>query len=137
LAANVEGVKVKLTATKSDGTAIDIGYTTSDADGVFRFKWTPPAEDLYKITATFEGSESYWRSYGTTTLMVGPTVSPSIPIVPSVSPSASPTLSPALTPSQLPAEAMILAEIVIAAAAVIAITIIAVALTAILRKRRE
>lgn len=73
--ANVTGVPVKLQATRSDGTVITIGQATSDADGIFRFKWTPPDEDLYKITATFDGDDSYWNSYSTTTLMVGTTSS--------------------------------------------------------------
>jgi hypothetical protein len=68
--ANVTGVPVKLQAIRSDNTVIALGQITSDPDGVFRFKWTPPDEDLYKIRATFEGDGSYGSSYATTTLMV-------------------------------------------------------------------
>jgi len=68
--ANVTGVPVTLQATRSDGTVITLGQAMSDSDGIFRFKWTPTDEDLYKITVTFEGDDSYWSSYATTTMMV-------------------------------------------------------------------
>ncbi len=67
---NVIGVPVKLHAVRSDGTITLLGQTISDADGVFRFQWTPPDQNLYKIEATFEGDDSYWSSSATTTLMV-------------------------------------------------------------------
>jgi len=34
--------------------------------------WNPPDEGTYHITASFEGSESYYRSEDTTYLTVGP-----------------------------------------------------------------
>jgi hypothetical protein len=108
--ANVTGVSVKLQATRSDGTVITIGQATSDSDGIFRFKWTPPDEDLYKITATFEGDDSYWSSRATTTSLVGPTP---------------PTEEPAYTA----------ADLVIIAAVIVAIVIGIVNLYA-LRKRK-
>ena len=74
--ANVTGIPVKLQATRSDGKVITIGQVISDPDGVFRFSWTPPDEDFYKITATFEGDDSYWSSHATTTSMVSPTPPP-------------------------------------------------------------
>ena len=77
--ANVTGIPVQLRASHSDGTVITIGQVISDPDGVFRFSWTPPDEDFYKITATFEGDGSYWSSQATTTLMVSPTSPPEEP----------------------------------------------------------
>jgi outer membrane protein assembly factor BamB len=68
--ANVTGVPVKLQAVRSDGTITLLGQTISDSDGVFRFQWTPPDQDLYKIKAIFEGDDSYWSSHSTATLMV-------------------------------------------------------------------
>ena len=67
------GVPVKLRAMRSDGSLIEIGTATSDVSGHFEHEWTPPDEDVYKITATFEGDESYWLSWGETGLSVGPT----------------------------------------------------------------
>jgi len=32
--------------------------------------WTPPSEGEYKVYATFDGSESYYGSYGVTSLGV-------------------------------------------------------------------
>jgi len=68
--ANAKGVPVKLTAVASDGTVIDIGTVTSDANGMFKKLWAPPAEGEYTVIATFEGSESYWPSHAETALGV-------------------------------------------------------------------
>jgi outer membrane protein assembly factor BamB len=64
------GVPVMLQAMRSNGSIIDIGWATSDIMGHYEFKWTPPAEDTYKILATFCGSESYWMSSAQTALLV-------------------------------------------------------------------
>jgi len=40
-------------------------------NGNYAFTWTPPAEGQYTITATFEGTKSYWGSSQTTYLAVG------------------------------------------------------------------
>jgi hypothetical protein len=68
---NATGVPVSLRAMRSDGTVIDITHVTSDIMGHYEYTWTPPAQDTYKILATFEGSESYWSSSGQTGLSVG------------------------------------------------------------------
>src|SRR4030067_3251650 len=67
-----EGVSVQVTALGSDGSAIDLGTATSDESGQYAKAWTPSSEGLYKIYATFAGSESYWSSYAETALSVGP-----------------------------------------------------------------
>lgn len=70
---NATVVPVFLQAMGSNGTIIDIGTVTSDMSGSFSTLWTPPAESCtYQIIATFEGSESYWRSYATTAIAVLP-----------------------------------------------------------------
>ena len=79
---NVNGVPVKLEAFASDGSYIEIGSVTSDAYGDFKAEWTPPNEGIYTIMATFDGSDSYWRSYDATGLSVGPAPTPSGPIEP-------------------------------------------------------
>ncbi|HJW65142.1 MAG TPA: hypothetical protein VJ507_00005, partial [Candidatus Bathyarchaeia archaeon] len=63
---------VQLTALGSDGSAIDLGTVTSDESGQYAKAWTPSSEGLYKIYATFAGSESYWSSHAETALSVGP-----------------------------------------------------------------
>jgi hypothetical protein len=65
-----KGVSVWLTAVGSNGDAIDIGTVTSDSDGLYKKTWTPPSEGEYKVYATFDGSESYYGSYGVTALSV-------------------------------------------------------------------
>jgi outer membrane protein assembly factor BamB len=77
-----DGVSVSLTAVDSDGNWIDVGTTTSSMDGTYGFVWTPPEEGMYKIVASFLGSDSYWCSYDTTFLAVGPAASPTAPIEP-------------------------------------------------------
>jgi outer membrane protein assembly factor BamB len=69
------GVSADLFATKSDGTIIQIGTVETDSEGYFKAIWTPPDEDLYTITCAFAGDESYWDSWGTTNLAVGPELS--------------------------------------------------------------
>jgi hypothetical protein len=68
----VTGVPVLLQAMKSDGTTIDIGRSTSDANGHYQIAWNPPSADLYTIIATFEGSKSYYTSADQCGLLVGP-----------------------------------------------------------------
>jgi hypothetical protein len=43
---------------------------TTDTNGVFSLSWAPAIVGDYHVTATFEGSESYYRSYSTTTFTV-------------------------------------------------------------------
>ena len=69
----ITGVPVTLTAIGSDGTVIDIGkVTTNGYYGTFSKAWTPPKEDTYTITATFEGDDSYGSSSAATAVAVGP-----------------------------------------------------------------
>jgi outer membrane protein assembly factor BamB len=65
------GVPVHLYACHSNGTAYEIGTVTSDGQGYFKCKWTPPNEDFYYVSANFMGDESYYSSWNTTTLAVG------------------------------------------------------------------
>ncbi|MFW6117844.1 MAG: hypothetical protein ACOC6G_04585, partial [Thermoproteota archaeon] len=66
-----EGVPVKLTAVDSEGNTVDIGTVTSDTSGVFKKMWTPETQGGYTITATFEGSDSYWGSSAEAAIGVG------------------------------------------------------------------
>jgi hypothetical protein len=64
--ANAQGVKVHLTAIDPNGNYQDIGEAVTDIDGNFGTMWQPPVPGEYHITATFEGSGSYWSSHATT-----------------------------------------------------------------------
>jgi len=67
---NPRGVSVRLTAVYPNGSVQDIGTVTTDSSGIFKKMWTPETEGEYMIYATFEGSESYWPSYGATAIGV-------------------------------------------------------------------
>jgi hypothetical protein len=84
----VTGVPVRLLAIDSDGTVIDIGTATSDVSGTFGYAWTPPKEDIYKITATFAGDDSYGSSWAETHVSVGP--APAATPTPTAQPQAAP-----------------------------------------------
>ncbi len=77
---NATGVAVTLQATGSDGKTISIGTVTSDINGQFKLAWTPPNNDVYTITATFAGSNSYFSSSAETGLAVSTSSSSSAPL---------------------------------------------------------
>ncbi len=129
---NTTGVPVQLTATKaSDGSVVNLGSATSDANGFFYFKWTPTDQDTYKITATFAGDASYYTSQASTAVNVDPAASAQPTTSPSGSPTGSPSASPSNSESASPTEvpppdAGQLNLYLISAAAVIVIAVIAV-----------
>jgi len=59
----VTGVPVDILAIDKNGESINIGSTSSDLSGNYKIAWTPPAEGVYTITATFAGSDSYGSSW--------------------------------------------------------------------------
>jgi hypothetical protein len=67
------GVPVTLTALDENGNPTNIGTaTTSGYYGTFELAWTPPAEGIYRIVASFEGDDSYGSSGAATAISVGP-----------------------------------------------------------------
>jgi outer membrane protein assembly factor BamB len=67
------GVPVTLTAIDQSGGYVNIGTVTSSAYyGTFEMAWTPPAEGIYKIIASFAGDDSYGSSAAATAVSVGP-----------------------------------------------------------------
>jgi len=136
--ANATGVTVKLTAYDPNGNSQAIGSTTTDTNGKFALAWTPTLEGTYYVIATFEGSNSYWRSEDTTYFAVGSAAASPAPTA-TLTPTAAPTVTPVPTASPSPApqpEAGPSTDMyVIAAAAVIVIVVVAVAALA-LRKRK-
>jgi outer membrane protein assembly factor BamB len=77
-----DGVAVTLDAIDPSGDFVHIGDVTSDFSGMFKIMWTPDEEGEYTIIAGFGGTESYWSSYATTALGVGPASSPAVPVEP-------------------------------------------------------
>ena len=69
---NATGVSVHLTAVDPNGNYQDIGNVTSDLKGNYLTSWTPPVPGLYKLTATFDGSDSYYSSDAETGFLVSP-----------------------------------------------------------------
>jgi hypothetical protein len=67
------GVPVSLVAIDANGAVIDLGTTTTNPYyGTFAKEWTPPAEGLYTISASFAGSDAYGVSSAGTSVSVGP-----------------------------------------------------------------
>jgi len=110
----VNGVPVKLEVFGEDGSYIELGTVISNSYGDFAYEWTPPDEGLYTIMATFDGSDSYWRSYDATYLSVGPAAEPSGPIDPE------PTEAPLITTEI----AIIIAAVIVALAVIVGFWII-------------
>jgi hypothetical protein len=148
---NVTGVPVTLTALKSDGTSVTIGTVTSNAYGTYTYQWNPTDQDTYTIVATFQGDDSYYSSYATAQVNVGPatttsSASPSVPQTPSASTPASTTTPltspstettpPTTTPTQAPPSTQSPSmDTYIIVAAVIAI--VAVVAAAVLLRRKK
>jgi outer membrane protein assembly factor BamB len=137
---NTTGVTVKLTAVYSNSQTADIGNAISDIYGNYAIAWTPTAEGMYQIVATFAGTNSYGSSVASTYLIVGsapaaptPNVTPTPP-----APTPTPTLTPPPTPSPTvapsPTEAPNTA-LYVGTAAVVIIAIVAIA--ALLLRRRK
>ncbi len=67
------GVPVRLTAIAEDGSATDLGTTTTNGyTGVFTYAWAPPKEGKYEIVASFGPDESYSSSTSSSAIYVGP-----------------------------------------------------------------
>ena len=86
--ANATGVSVTLSVIDSNGNYREIGTTTSNADGIFSYNWTPDIEGKYTIYASFGGSKSYYPSHAVTAFNVDP-VAPTATPQPTQPPSMS------------------------------------------------
>ncbi len=114
---NATGVPVSIITIDPNGNYIHIADVTSDSSGQYAYKFTPEIPGTYQITATFEGSKSYYGSSGQTYLSVG---------------DSAPTASPYPEITLPPTETYILAA---AIAIILAIAIGFIATILILRKR--
>ena len=66
---NATGVPVTLSYVDPNNNAGVIGTTTSDINGQYSYTYTPPVSGVYKITATFGGSNSYFSSTAQTAVL--------------------------------------------------------------------
>jgi hypothetical protein len=80
---NATGVTVTLTALDPNGNTIQLGTTQSDSSGNFALSWQAPSvPGLYRVTASFSGTESYYLSSAGTSFTIAepaPTVEPNQP----------------------------------------------------------
>jgi hypothetical protein len=140
---NATGVPVTIFATDANGHTEQIATVTSDASGLFYYKWVPSQVGTYMITAVFDGSESYWPSSSTTAVSVDeaasapiqtptPTTSPSETTSPTESPTQ--TVVPSPTPAVEPDSDFPTETVLIVVAAVVIIAVIGAA-AVLLRKR--
>jgi hypothetical protein len=101
-----------------NGNLVHIGNATSDDSGLFSYMFAPEVAGKYTIIATFEGSESYWRSSAETAIGVEET--------------------PQATPAQTPASQSIADMYFVPAIAglfALIIIVLALVILLILRKR--
>ena len=138
---HANGVTVRLTAFDSNHNTIDIGNTTSDLNGFFKFMWTPPNEGTYTVIASFDGSNSYFPSTAETGVGVSAAPSASVaptPIstatVPPVTVTPSPIMTSTPTSAPPPTAQTPVALYVAIAAAIVIIAIVAAAI--VLRRRK-
>jgi hypothetical protein len=61
-----KGVTVTLTALDPNNNYVYLGEATSNSDGAYGFAWAPEVPGLYRVTATFAGTDSYGSSSATT-----------------------------------------------------------------------
>jgi len=106
--ATITGVPITIDVIDSNGNYRNIGTTTSDSSGTYRFTWVPDIPGDFAIIATFEGSDSYYSSYSRDGFTVMPTPEPT----------AEPTAAPASIADQymLPGIGIIVAAIAVVGA---------------------
>jgi outer membrane protein assembly factor BamB len=80
--ADATGVEVVITTFDPNGNTYELGRATTDMSGTFGCVVDPPVPGLYKIIATFEGSESYYGSFAQTYINVEEASSVTQPIEP-------------------------------------------------------
>jgi outer membrane protein assembly factor BamB len=143
---DVTGVSVHLTAIDPNGNFQDIGTVSSSADGTYAVTWTPPVSGLYHVTATFEGSNSYYSSSEATyfTVSEAPSASPTTTPPPQQTETPTQTAAPTSVqsasplPSEAPqpstSEASSTTTYIVIVAAVIVIAVVAAAV--LLRRRK-
>jgi hypothetical protein len=134
---NAEGVEVVITTYDPNGNTYELGRTTTDTNGNFGCVVDPPVAGTYKIIATFEGSESYYRSSATKYINVEEAPAPAQPIEPEARANepAAPEEPTEPEPTE-PAEAPFITTEIAIIIAVAVVAVIGVAAYWVLRKRK-
>jgi hypothetical protein len=141
---NATGVPVMLTAFDPNNNTEIIGTVTSDASGNYAIDWTPPVPGIYKITATFYGTNSYFGSTAETALDVSKAPVAQVPIAtpagtppPTAMPTSTPaTSSPQVTETPIPPPSNAGVPTTYIIIAVVAIIIVVAAAALALRRRK-
>jgi hypothetical protein len=141
---NAQGVSVHVTSIDPNGNFQDLGTVTTDDKGQYAVAWKPPVPGLYKVTATFAGSKSYYGSEAETTFYVSetttlPFVSPEVTTTPTLPPTTQTPVTPqpaSPTPAVEPSTSAPATETYVAIGAVVVIVIVAVA-AIILRRKKQ
>jgi outer membrane protein assembly factor BamB len=85
---NITGVPVTISAIDPNGNNVIIGTTTTDSSGLYSLEVNSntlaAGAGLYKVTATFAGSNSYWPSSAESNLVVQPATQTPAPTAPPV-----------------------------------------------------
>ncbi|HTY75974.1 MAG TPA: PQQ-binding-like beta-propeller repeat protein, partial [Candidatus Nanoarchaeia archaeon] len=148
------GVQVTLTAIDPNGNNILLGNTATDSSGLYSLEVNSnllgAGPGVYKVTATFAGSNSYWGSSAESTFVIAPAITTSATSAtsPNVSPTQTPppssssspttptpTIAPSPSPVVIPPTSNIPIATYIAIAAVVVI-IVVVAAALLLRRRK-
>jgi hypothetical protein len=114
---DVTGVEVVISVLDSNDNSYEVARTISDASGHFGCTFEPLVPGLYKVIATFEGSEGYWPSHAETFLNV------------EESPAATPE------PTPMPASAADLYFVPMSIGTIVVIIVVGLLLFMMLRKR--
>jgi outer membrane protein assembly factor BamB len=114
---DVTGVTVSLYAFDPNNNTDLIGTTTVNTDGTYSYNWTPPVPGMYLITASFEGTNSYYSSNARTSLYVDNQAAP-----PTATPTESQTPTTMAQSYMAGTTLLIIAEIIIVAAALFVIS---------------
>ena len=72
LPTNFTGVQVTINVIDSNGNYRTIGTTTTDENGAYSLQWMPDIEGMYKVMASFAGTNGYWPSHSETSFAVDP-----------------------------------------------------------------
>jgi hypothetical protein len=67
---NATGVPLTVDVLDANGNYRNIGTTTSDANGVYSFDWTPDIPGKYTVYVTFAGSGAYYASFAQSAFVV-------------------------------------------------------------------
>jgi hypothetical protein len=96
------GVKVHLTAIDPNGNFQDLGTAVTNDLGNYAISWKPPVPGVYTVRATFEGSNSYYRSEAGTSFVVSEAGAAPAIVTPTPTATQPPVTPASPTPVQTP-----------------------------------